>query len=287
MAGVTPFIKYRDHFHLLMQYHLAEYVTPALLKTSNLMTNRALHCIFDSGYFDGVNYPLYLKDTAFILYQRWFAGELDGHLLRGINSTKRTKENKAFRSHSIDPSYKYRQSSNFVGARNGNYQLKNGLWWPLQICAVRDGAHGEVEAGISGQKTKGAYSVVISGKGYANRDNGDTLEYCGTPADPTAQSPTHGTSLLLESQTKQQVIRVLRSAAGKTRYAPSLGIRYDGLYKITSATLLDASKHMYRFTMQREPGQSMIYCAGDGKRPSSQEEKQYRKIQDLMSGRGN
>ena len=42
----------------------------------------------------------------------------------------------------------------------------------LQICAGRDGAHGEMEAGIYGKTDKGAYSDVVGGEAYANIDMG-------------------------------------------------------------------------------------------------------------------
>ena len=45
----------------------------------------------------------------------------------------------------------------------GNNGLVVGDWWPLRICAIRDGAHGAMQAGIAYSAEVGAYSVVVSG----------------------------------------------------------------------------------------------------------------------------
>lgn len=48
--------------------------------------------------------------------------------------------------------------------------LVNGQWRPHRLCLLRDGAHGEVEAGISDQTSQGAHSIVVSAGGYADDD---------------------------------------------------------------------------------------------------------------------
>lgn len=45
----------------------------------------------------------------------------------------------------------------------GNNGLVIGQWWPLQICALRDGAHGMRIAGIAGSQSMGVTSIVVSG----------------------------------------------------------------------------------------------------------------------------
>lgn len=37
--------------------------------------------------------------------------------------------------------------------------------WPNRLCAIRDGAHGEQEAGIYGRKDQGAFAVVVAAGG--------------------------------------------------------------------------------------------------------------------------
>lgn len=63
------------------------------------------------------------------------------------------------RSLSIDPNYKDRRSAKVLG-HNG---LEVGAWSAYRLCALRDGAHGESQAGISGNIEDGAWSIVLSG----------------------------------------------------------------------------------------------------------------------------
>lgn len=59
--------------------------------------------------------------------------------------------------------------------RNCNIIGENGLlvgdWWPFQICALRDDAHGSLMSGIAGTGKTYAYSIVISGN-YADLTRG-------------------------------------------------------------------------------------------------------------------
>ena len=45
----------------------------------------------------------------------------------------------------------------------GHNGLEIGQWWPLRICALRDGAHGATVGGIAGGESTGAVSIVVSG----------------------------------------------------------------------------------------------------------------------------
>lgn len=58
----------------------------------------------------------------------------------------------------IAPKYLTRNTKVF-----GHNGLEVGTWWPRQICALRDGAHGSMNGGIHASKTQGAFSVVIAG----------------------------------------------------------------------------------------------------------------------------
>lgn len=110
--------------------------------------------------------------------------------------------------------------------------------------------------------------MVISGGGYANIDSGDSVKYCGTQG--TENSPSLGTSLMLKSYETQQPIRLLRSASlpATNAYRPVRGLRYDGLYSVTSHEILDTKTSMYRFAMSRLWGQDPIRYSGDGMVPS-------------------
>ena len=111
--------------------------------------------------------------------------------------------------------------------------------------------------------------MVISGGGYANIDNGDSVKYCGTQS--TENSPSSGTKHLLKSYETQQPIRVLRSGSlpATNAYRPARGLRYDGLYRVTSHEILDAKLSMYRFALSRLGGQDPIRYSGDGMIPSN------------------
>lgn len=64
----------------------------------------------------------------------------------------------SIRSRAIDEGYP-RRSAKVLG-HNG---LAPGAWFAYRICALRDGAHGESQAGISGNIQDGAHSIVVSG----------------------------------------------------------------------------------------------------------------------------
>lgn len=75
---------------------------------------------------------------------------------------------------------------------------------------------------------------------------------------------------MLKSYETQQPIRLLRSASlpATNAYRPVRGLRYDGLYSVTSHEILDTKTSMYRFAMSRLWGQDPIRYSGDGMVPS-------------------
>lgn len=151
------------------------FLTPALVKGSKIMDEKGLLALIDGEDCD--IFPYDIRADAEELWLRWSTGDVDPSLLRGIDVTKEVKSRIDGRANikrtnkTLSKSQKTK-SCNVVGG-NG---LINGQWWPLRVCAFRDGAHGELEAGIHGQADKGAYSVVIASGGYADRDNGEASE---------------------------------------------------------------------------------------------------------------
>lgn len=140
-------------------------ISGIIIKKSRILEDDGLPRIFDNQ--DGVEFPLDLCADAKALYLRWIVGDLDSHLLRGITTEKGQLESGMKRtSHKLDKKYPLKKSANVVG----DNCLVNGQWWPNRICALRDGAHGEQEAGIHGQIGKGTYSVVVAQGGYADED---------------------------------------------------------------------------------------------------------------------
>lgn len=171
-------------------------------------------------------------------------------------------------------------AANFVGEGH----LVNGQWWPYQICAVLDGAHGAMEAGIYREKEKGALSIVLGTSGYANQDNGNTIQYCGTSG--ALNKATENTKYMMEARRRQTPVRVLRSGAGRPQkenlYLPQNGLRYDGLYMVTGETLLDAATAMYQFSLQRIPGQDPIRFLGVAMRPTPEERARFSRIREAL-----
>ncbi|KAL5346263.1 hypothetical protein ACLOAV_008531 [Pseudogymnoascus australis] len=140
-------------------------ISGIIIKKSRVLEDDGLPRIFDNQ--DGVEFPVDLCADAMALYLRWIVGDLDSHLLRGIITEKGQLESGIKRtSHRLDKKYPLKKSANVVG----DNCLVNGQWWPNRICALRDGAHGEQEAGIHGQVGKGTYSVVVAQGGYADED---------------------------------------------------------------------------------------------------------------------
>ena len=80
------------------------------------------------------------------------------------------------------------------------------------MCAIRDGAHGEVEAGICCGKEH-AYSVVLSGGPYPDADVGYRCVYYGTKGSST--SPSAATQTLINNFEQDVPVRVLRSSQAK------------------------------------------------------------------------
>lgn len=296
----------------------AGFLTKALIKKSGVLTDRTLHEIFEpSRYstFDLVPYPVELQSDASQLYNRWFDGDVNGELLRGIqpimSTAKESKSNikgsssngsSSIRTYHLESSYT-KTSSKFVGGGH----LKNGDWWPLQLAAVRDGAHGEMMAGISGSKGLGAFSIVmhtatetdfidpialdLSYNKYPNFDlpNIDQIWYCGTQGHETqtgeAGKRSAATELLMTSQEKQQPIRVLRGCKVKSKLAPAKGLRYDGLYRIVESVCIHQDLAIWMFLLERIPGQISIRYKGLYARPHEEELKKWSALQDMMAGR--
>lgn len=150
----------------------------------------------------------------------------------------------------------------------GHNGLRVGQWFPLRLCALFHGAHTQSQAGICGDSTNGAYSIVVSGKyDDLDTDYGDTLYYSGSgshendnPREPAAT--TTGTQMLHASIESGKPVRVLRTSEGKSRFAPTKGVRYDGLYEVVGLTRplpKNAKGGLYeQFKLVRLPDQTSL-----------------------------
>ncbi|KAL6720498.1 hypothetical protein ACLMJK_002422 [Lecanora helva] len=85
---------------------------------------------------------------------------------------------------------------------------------------------------------------------------GNTIIYCGTKPQAVWASINPSTAAMRKSLEAGHQIRVLGSSCSTASgpYCPVEGLRYDGVYTITSSNLVDAAKHDYRFTLQRVKG---------------------------------
>ena len=79
------------------------------------------------------------------------------------------------------------------------------------------------------------------------------------------------------SSARRQPVRVIRSGKAKGKFAPSKGLRYDGLYAIEAEAIEKNAKGgaYVRFTLVRCPGQKDI----DGSRPNRKEREIYDSLQ--------
>ena len=76
---------------------------------------------------------------------------------------------------------------------------------------------------------------------------------------------------MLDVETKNNEIGLFRSGKKNVSFAPSKDIRYDGLYRIEGHGILNKATGMYRFRLERIPGQDPIRYQGVEQRPNESE----------------
>ncbi|KAG9695727.1 hypothetical protein KCU95_g3272, partial [Aureobasidium melanogenum] len=244
-------------------------LSPMAVRQKGLLFNdRGLPQIFNS---TTVDYPWYMKEDAAELYIKWYQKDTSPDLFRGIilGRTKNVKIGREGAADKLDPKYKRNK-----GAFHGNGHLRNGQWWPTQLCAVRDGAHSATVAGICGRTGEGAFSCVMSGGSYPNIDRGDEVWYYGTESDDPTRL-TDSTQYMIESCKLKTPVRVLRASKmtteGPNDYKPQEGMRYDGLYKVVDYEVKNPVKQVHLFHLVREPDQGSIRNCGAEVRPTPEE----------------
>jgi hypothetical protein len=290
--GEDPTEKHDNLRRRLHEMEFYSFLNGALIKKSKVLESDGLEAIYDD--LHDIDFPWDLKADALALSIRWLKGDIDPHLLRGVDTSKTQFVSGAKRtSYKLDKNHPARRPANVVG----NNGLLNGQWWPIRVCAMRDGAHGEQEAGIYGEAGKGAYSVVVASGGYADRDDGDvcfnsrlfssstnlyqSVEYCGTESQNS--TTTRHTLFLLQAYDLKQPVRLLRAENKNSKYAPEKGLRYDGLYDIVGKGLLDDKTAMWRFSLRRQAGQDPIRFEGVEARPTGQELAEMKVIRETLA----
>jgi hypothetical protein len=257
----------RDHVHKAEFLNEDLSLMPFVLKKARILSpENGLPRIFK----ETANFPSDLKADSYWLYNRWCKEDFAQDILRGIVTVKGKDRN----GDRIDTVYRTKFPTN--AKYHGTGDLVLGQWWPTQLCTVRDGAHGTPQGGIYGDKEEGAYSIVLSGGGYHDKDDGDIIQYSGT--DGKNFTPTDVTLAMMKSKDTGKDIRVIRSGQlhKKNPYRPTLGLRYDGLYTVKDFELVDKEKQIHRFLLERCPGQEAIRC-GDhaAERPTRYEIMEY------------
>lgn len=267
----------RDRIHHLHLYEIPSASVP-VIKSRLLDSDTGLPAIIRN---DQV--PWDIRLDAEMYQMRLERDDIDPDIHRGLIVSRAIQEGTARKlSRSLDTNYRFKISAFFIGEGH----LRVGQWFPYRICAIRDGAHGELEGGIAGRENLGAVSIILSSSGstsYPDIDQGDTILYCGTKGKNGKVSLS--TSFMLESSSKKNEIRVLRSAKLQkvNPYRPAEGIRYDGLYRITEHELLDQVSLLYRFTLKRIDGQHPIRYQGAEVRPTDREIKELKTLKEHVS----
>lgn len=115
-----------------------------------------------------------------------------------------------------------------------------GTVFPDRRSLSRSGVHRPTQAGISGSRTDGADSIVVSGGYVDDKDYGDLIIYTGQGGnDPNTrrqvadQEFTRGNIGLAISCDNGRPVRVIRGARGEPAHSPDHGYRYDGLFSVT------------------------------------------------------
>lgn len=112
-------------------------------------------------------------------------------------------------------------------------------------------------------------------------DNGEVLYYSGSGShentDPkNPRESTNGTKCLKASYYSGQPVRVMRTAS-RNMYSPSVGLRYDGLYKVVSTNKpKNSNGGLYeQFRLERIDGKDNRTLEECRKRPTIKEQRDY------------
>lgn len=114
------------------------------------------------------------------------------------------------------------------------------------------GLHRPRRAGIGGTMMKGADSIVLSGAYEDDLDLGDVVWYAGhggrdgkTNRQIADQVLDRYNLALLRSYESGKPLRLIRSATLRNAYAPEVGYRYEGLYRIERVSRVRGKSHYW------------------------------------------
>lgn len=119
-----------------------------------------------------------------------------------------------------------------------------GTEYVNRAAAAAAGVHQVRMQGIAGNRKVGCASIVMSGGYDTDEDHGHEIFYTGrggqNPANPRGPHiadqdlALNDNAALVTSETTGKPLRILRGAGHESPYAPSVGYRYDGLYKVSA-----------------------------------------------------
>ena len=120
--------------------------------------------------------------------------------------------------------------------------------------------HTQTQAGISGSQLEGADSIVVSGGYEDDQDFGDEIVYTGHGGRDLSgkqiadQTLTRGNLALAKNEIDNLPVRVIRGAHKGNLFAPEVGYRYDGLYRVEShwIELGKSGFNVYRFMLVKQ-----------------------------------
>jgi hypothetical protein len=265
--------------HHLLVFHT---VKPSMLYEHRLLHDGAgIRLLTDRIVTGGIEWPFDIKDDARELHRRWWKEQFDSSMFRGIILGK-TRNQSTTHDHSgdkLDPSWSKKFS--LKGGNSGPNGLFNGQWWPTQLAAMRDSAHGSSVKYIAHSPEHGAVSCILhGGPDFSNNvDNGNEV-LLGTSGTYDGKSLPGRTLAMLRRCEIGEPIRLLRSSSIISKYAPKAGLRYDGLYKVVEVEtrpLPSDSEQHFRFRLVRCSGQDPIRYQAPHTRPTQQELDAYAK----------
>ncbi|KAJ2920326.1 hypothetical protein MD484_g201, partial [Candolleomyces efflorescens] len=170
-----------------------------------------------------------------------------------------------------------------------------GTWWEKrQGCSI-DAIHAPLVGGISGGKD-GAFSVALSGGYDDDVDLGYAFTYTGSggrdlkavgilnysqlrtaPQSSDQSFENTFNKMLLRSSETHKPVRVIRGYKLKSKYAPSEGYRYDGLYVVEKAWIEKGNNPkgylVCKYAFKRLPNQPAIQVRDlDAEDPNDQDQ---------------
>lgn len=117
-----------------------------------------------------------------------------------------------------------------------------GTVYANRAAAALAGVHQVRQQGIAGNRTVGCASIVMSGGYDTDEDHGHEIFYTGrggqNPNNPRGPHiadqdlVVNDNAALVTSQSTGKPLRIVRGSGHDSPFAPSVGYRYDGLYKV-------------------------------------------------------